>query len=848
MPQRTAAGHAAPHRLAGGRLSRRVHGPLARQLCGRLLVTALSMVIVALASRAPATARPFTVDDLLRQSAFGATAIDPGGRWLLFEERGPYDRLPRYDGAYNPSEAFARLRLIDLDRPGPAEPLLAHDPAGLVLGPFSPSGRRLALYRVRDRVWELGIVELPARTVRWLPITPLEQGRGRTLQWRDDTELLVIARTDTLPPGDFRSAWVVDERLTAAWGATARGDSALTVLGSGRYAGVRPRAVRRLLRVTPGDGRVTELARGELFDLELSPDRRRVAVLERGADLQPRGDRPVRGFAGSETEASHLAILDLATRRLVRPAPAADLLPQLLTWSPDSQELMAFARGSDGLWPKGRFLRIRADSGVARTIGEQLAPDLDLNPVMVRAGWLGGDPIVFARALADGERAGRADWYRLGSADAVNLTRRLAAPSEILRTAEPGGVTLLAGDRLWRIDTDGRVRRLGAGPMRPAQRDPRGSRGARIAGLPPTESWFLEATPTGDRLTRIDARGAATPFGRILPGPMMTATARGVPTLVQTVVSPSGVERLMLLRAGASPRLIAELNAHLADTDPLRLVPVAHVGPAGEPLTSWLALPGAWRPDGPPPPLLVRPYLGRAYPTPPRDLPLEEGFFVNMRMLTGHGYAVLVPSLPGPPGGLTEPARGLAERLEVIERAAAQTAGLAGAFDPERRALIGWSFGGYSVMAAITQTHRYRAAVALDGISDLTAYWSHLSLERALTPEDGYGSNWSTGTVESTQPQMGVPPWADPARYQRNSPLLQADRIETPLMLVHGWRDSVPMAGSEAMYSALFRQGKDALFVTYWGADHHVASPGDVRDVWARTFDFLDTHLRSHAP
>ena len=45
------------------------------------------------------------------------------------------------------------------------------------------------------------------------------------------------------------------------------------------------------------------------------------------------------------------------------------------------------------------------------------------------------------------------------------------------------------------------------------------------------------------------------------------------------------------------------------------------------------------------------------------------------------------------------------------------------------------------------------------------------------------------------------------------------------------------------MFSALFRQGKDAQFVTYWAADHMNVSPGDVRDVWRRTFDFLDARL-----
>lgn len=226
---------------------------------------------------------------------------------------------------------------------------------------------------------------------------------------------------------------------------------------------------------------------------------------------------------------------------------------------------------------------------------------------------------------------------------------------------------------------------------------------------------------------------------------------------------------------------------------------------------------------------------------------MEGGFFQNLRMMTGHGYAVLIPSLPSPPGGMREPMADVGARILAVERAAREDPRLKGLFDPDREALLGWSFGGYTVMATLTQTDHFRAAVELSGISDLTAYWSNITLKRAVSPEHGYGSNWATGTVEATQPQMGAPPWSDPLRYQRNSPLLHADKIRTPLLLIHGWRDQIPYAGSQAMFSALFRQGKDAQFVTYWAADHMNVSPGDVRDVWARTFDFLDAHLGTAA-
>ena len=348
-----------------------------------------------------------------------------------------------------------------------------------------------------------------------------------------------------------------------------------------------------------------------------------------------------------------------------------------------------------------------------------------------------------------------------------------------------------------------------------------GAAGARLA-------W---AAPGGLRT------GPAVPAGA---GPLVSP---GTPaaTFAWIGEDPHGVRRLRVLAAGETT-VAAAVNGALSATDPMRIEPVRHTGDRGEPLVSWLFLPP--RPAGTaPPPLIVNPYLGYDYSAGPRVLAMEDGFLGNLRMLTGHGYAVLMPSLPNPPAGLREPMDRVAERILAVEHAARDDPRLSGLFDHERQALLGWSFGGYTVMAALTQTDRFRAAVAISGISDLAAYWSNIPLGRAVAPEDGYGSNWATGTVEATQPQMGGPPWSDPARYQRNSPLWQADRIRTPLLLVHGWRDPIPYAGSQAMFSALFRQGKDAQLVTYWAAEHRMVSPGDVRDVWARTFAFLDAYL-----
>jgi len=801
-------------------------------------VTAL--VAGALLAVPSAMARPFTVQDLLRQHALGAVAVDPAGRWLVYEQRDPYDRLPRYDAGYDPAEAFSRLRVVDLARPQVGRPLLSGgDVTGLSLGPFSPDGAKVVVYRLADRRWLFGIVTIASGAVRWFDAAPQEVGRGRTVQWRDNDQVVAIVRPDGQPPVDLRSGWLAAERLPKAWEAAARGLPALTIQGSGAYAALRLQPLpRRLIRVSAATGEVVTLGQGAYFDLELSPDGRRVAVLSHGADIQPRPGGPVRGVGGSETEASHLSILDVETGAPLPAAPQVDLLPQLLSWSPDSGRLLVFRRGDDGLWTAGRLEMITAADGSMRNLQGDLRPRVALNPVVVRAGWMGSDPVLFAAQTPDA----RADWFRLGPGETVNLTHGLPTSTPDVRAADARRMVLLAGEELWSVDRDGRAQRLMS--ARPALRDARGTAGARLRQMFPTGSWMRLASSTrGVRLAYVTPAGPrlASDSG-LADDADVVAVSRPRGVVVQRKMTPAGVERLEVVLPGRSATAIAVVNMHLADTDAPRVEPVRHVGPAGEPLTSWLYLPPR-RPGSPPPPLVVRPYLGAAYAAPPSDPPGATGFFGNLRMLVGHGYAVLVPSLPAPPGGLVEPAAGVAERILAVERAAREDPDLAGAFDPTREALLGWSFGGYTVMATLTQTGRFRAGVSLDGISDLTAYWSHLSLQRTLSPEDGYGSNWSTGTVEATQPQLRVPPWRDPARYQRNSPLFQADRITTPLLLIHGWRDSVPLTGSEAMFSALFRQGKDAQLVTYWGADHQVTSPGDVRDVWLRVFAFLDEHL-----
>lgn len=84
----------------------------------------------------------------------------------------------------------------------------------------------------------------------------------------------------------------------------------------------------------------------------------------------------------------------------------------------------------------------------------------------------------------------------------------------------------------------------------------------------------------------------------------------------------------------------------------------------------------------------------------------------------------------------------------------------------------------------------------------------------------------------------------DTDRYTRNSPVFHADKIKTPIMLIHLDLDSFPLVGYDEMYAALSILGKDATYVRYWGEGHWRQSPANMKDELDRILAFFDRHLK----
>ncbi len=128
--------------------------------------------------------------------------------------------------------------------------------------------------------------------------------------------------------------------------------------------------------------------------------------------------------------------------------------------------------------------------------------------------------------------------------------------------------------------------------------------------------------------------------------------------------------------------------------------------------------------------------------------------------------------------------------------------------NPKKIGCAGASYGGFMTQYLQTRTDLFAAAVSHAGISALSSYWG-----------EGY---WGYGycSVANT----GTYPWNNPEFFTKHSPLFNADKIKTPLLLLHGNADTnVPIGESIQMFLALKLLGKTVEFIQVDGENHGVA-------------------------
>jgi len=250
----------------------------------------------------------------------------------------------------------------------------------------------------------------------------------------------------------------------------------------------------------------------------------------------------------------------------------------------------------------------------------------------------------------------------------------------------------------------------------------------------------------------------------------------------------------------------------------------------GEKLQGALLLPAGYE-EGKQYPLIVYVYGGATLSDDINHFGLGGGGPFNMQLFATRGYAVLLPDAPLK---LATPRTDLAKTVllgvdKVIEL---------GIADPDRLGVLGHSYGGYSTLSLIVQTKRFKAAMAADGYADQVGAYGQM---------DKDGSAFGTSIAEQGQGLMGGTPWEFRSRYIENSPIAYLDRVETPLLIVHGTEDTtIRPYLSDQVFVGLRRLGKEVVYVKYVGEGHSPLdwSYANQLDYTRRMVDWFEQHLK----
>jgi dipeptidyl aminopeptidase/acylaminoacyl peptidase len=146
--------------------------------------------------------------------------------------------------------------------------------------------------------------------------------------------------------------------------------------------------------------------------------------------------------------------------------------------------------------------------------------------------------------------------------------------------------------------------------------------------------------------------------------------------------------------------------------------------------------------------------------------------------------------------------------------------------DPNRVGITGWSYGGFMTMFAVTQTHRFRAAVAGAGISDWLSYYGENSIDQWMIP------------------YFGASVYDDPQVYAKSSAISFIKNVTTPTLTVVGDRDGeCPAPQSFEFWHALHDLHVPAQLVVYPNEGHGFSDPAHRHDVQQRAVEWFARYM-----
>ncbi len=798
-----------------------------------------------------------SVDVALKQEDIGSVLFDPNSRRVVFERISAYDTAPADSYRYR---FFSRLSLSNIyvantEDDKRAEPIFdQRDDTGYWLGGFSPKGDKLAYFRLREGIVSAGVYDFEKKRNKNFNFEVNYHFLRNLPIWISEDEAIFVAKSNSTDLNDrLDEPSIGPQRQSAARESAWRGDTVTaSVLGAGRYFSQNPQPPKEtLIRVNLSTGETVILGQQDYWDFELSSSGRYLATMTLAGNVNSQSENPI--SPGELAKTKRIVVYDLKDNRELFDCGDCEAATELLSWSPVADELLFFAHLKGKSKADGLFYRYDAarntlnkiDKSHIGFIGGRKGSGRERDK-FVNAAWI-GESILFQQS--DISTAERRDWILVTpSGSRTILTKTFSSPPrEILAVSDSSIFFIVEGD-VWRTDFSGNSENLSADRKPPLRRAKTGHPGLRSLRTTLNGVRSLSQTPLESIVadqTEIIFFNDEGDVDESIFLPEGSVSKLAISTRTQSVVyredriGDSSIIGLVGQQRSNVPITLFDFNAQLKGVYGGKPIKFAH-DTGGRTLNSWILLPPGAS-EGVRYPTIVIPYAGAVMGDSWQlaafsDTVSKVSFTASPQLLAAAGYAVLLPSIPltSAPGDPMQEL--LSPALSAVDKAIEL-----GYSDPNRIGLIGQSYGGYTTLALIAQTDRFKVAITSAGIANLTSHYGQIAGWTRIAPPFALpaAAAWS----ELGQGRMGSAPWTDPERYVRNSPLFHADKINTPLMLVHGDLDIINIGQAEEMYTALARQNKDVLFVRYWGEYHTIVSPANIRDMWERRFDWLQRYL-----
>jgi dipeptidyl aminopeptidase/acylaminoacyl peptidase len=202
---------------------------------------------------------------------------------------------------------------------------------------------------------------------------------------------------------------------------------------------------------------------------------------------------------------------------------------------------------------------------------------------------------------------------------------------------------------------------------------------------------------------------------------------------------------------------------------------------------------------------------------------------INISFYVSRGYLVFTPDIPYKVGYPGESA--LESVVPGVQNLVAK-----GFVDEDAIGVQGHSWGGYQIAYLVTKTNIFKAAEAGAPVANMISAYGGIRWESGLSRMMQY---------EKTQSRIGGTLWEAPIHFIENSPIFWADKVETPLLMMHNDEDgAVPWEQGIEYFVALRRLNRPVWMLNYNGEAHGLRKMANRKDWTVRMQQFFDHYLK----